>query len=133
MLEQEPERLVDLMRSDHMVIVEDQPCLFRRWLARQVVDQRRDQALERGRRRRAEQRRHPFGDPGAGPGQRGHRVPPEPGRVIVPRIQRQPGGRLLAAPGPVGQQHRLATPGRGAHQGQPARGALIQLCRQPRP
>ena len=128
-LGQERERLVHLRRADHVVIVEDQQGL----IPGQVVDQRRDQPLERRRRGRTEQRRHPPAGPGAGPVERGHRVPPEPGRVVVPRVQRQPGNRPPAAPGPVRQQDRLAVSGRGAGQDQPSRQALIEPCHQPRP
>ena len=132
-LEQERERLVHLLRSDHVVVIQDQQGLAVAGLGGQLVDQRRDQALERRRRGRPEQRGHPFADPGAGPVQRGHRVTPEPGRIVVPLIQRQPGSRVGAAPGPVRQQDRLAVPGRGAYQDQPPGQALIQACRQPRP
>ena len=129
-LEEERERLVHLRRADHVVVIEDEPGLL---LSGQVVDQRRDQSLERGRRGRAEQRGDPFAGSGEGPVQRGHRVAPEPGRVVVPCVQRQPRGRLPAVPGPVRQQDRLAVPGRGTDQHQPPRQALIQPCRQPRP
>ena len=56
--------------------------------------------------------------PPAAPVQRGGDMAPEPGRVVVARVQRQPGHRPAAAPGPVGQQGRLAEPGRGADQRQ---------------
>ncbi len=129
-LEQECERLVHLLRADHVVVIQDKQGLL---LPGQVVDQRRDQALERRRRGRPEQRGHPFAGPRAGPVQRGHRVAPEQGRVVVPRVQRQPRGRVPPAPGPVCQQDRLAVPGRGTGQHQPPRQALIQPCHQPRP
>ena len=128
-LDEERERLVHLLRVDHVVVVEDEQGLF----PGQIVDQRRDQALERRRRGRAEQRSHPFADSGTGPVQRGYRVVPEPGWVVVPRVQREPGDRVLAAPGPVGEQDCLAVSGRGAGQDEPPRQALIEPCRQPRP
>ena len=128
-LDQERERLVHLRRADQVVVIQDEQGLVRS----QVVDQRRDQPLERRGRGRAEQRGHPFAGPGAGPVQRGHRVVPEPGRVVVPRVQRQPRGREPAAPGPISQQDRLAVPGRPADQDQPPRQAPLQACRQPRP
>jgi hypothetical protein len=128
-LDQECERLVHLPCADQVVIVEDEQGL----LPGQIVDQRRDQALERRRRGRAEQRSHPFADPGAGPVQRGYRVMPEPGWVVIPRVQREPGDRGPGVPGPVGEQDCLAVPGRGAGQDQPPRQALIEPCRQPRP
>lgn len=55
-LEQERERQVHLLRSDHVVVVQDQQGLAVAGLGGQLVDQRRDQALERRRRGRAEQR-----------------------------------------------------------------------------
>ena len=116
-LDQERERLVHLLRADHVVVVEDEQGL----LPSQIVDQCRDQGLERRRRWRAEQRSHPFAGPGTGPVQRGHRVAPEPGRVVVPRVQREPGDRVLAAPGPVGEQDCLAVSGRGGGQDEPLR------------
>ena len=128
-LDQERERLVHLPCADHVVVVEDEQDLVRS----QFVDQRRDQPLERRRRGRPEQRTKAVVNPGAGPVQRGHRVPPEPRRIIVGRVQRQPRGRDLAAPGPVSQQDRLAVPGRGADQDQPPSQALIEPCHQPRP
>jgi hypothetical protein len=116
-LDQERERLVHLLCADHVVVVEDEHGL----LPGQIVDQRRDQALERRRRWRAEQRSHPFAGPRPSPVQRGHRVAPEPGRVVVPRVQREPGDRMLAVPGPVGEQDRLAVSGRGGGQDEPPR------------
>ena len=128
-LDQERKRLVHLLRVDHVVVVEDKQGL----LPGQIVDQRRDQALERSRRWRAEQRSHPFAGPRTGPVQRGYRVAPEPGRVVVPRVQREPGDRVLAVPGPVGEQDRLAVSSRGGGQDEPPRQALIEPRRQPRP
>ena len=130
-LDQERERLVHRLRADQVVIVEDEQGLVRSQIS-QVVDQRRDQALERGRCGRAEQRAKAFAGPGAGPVQRGHRVAPEPGRVVIARVQRQPRGRELAAAGPVSQQDRLAVPGRPPEPDQPPRQALIEPCHQPR-
>ena len=121
MLKQERERLVHLLRADHVIVIEDQQGLIRG----QSVDQGRDQALERRRRGRPEQRGDPFGDPRACAVKRGHRMAPEPGRVVVPHIQRQPRGRVLAAPGPVSQQDGLTVPGRRADQDEPACQALI--------
>jgi hypothetical protein len=43
-------------------------------------------------------------------------IAPEPRGVVVAGIERQPRGRVAAAPGPVTKQSRLAEPGRGADQ-----------------
>ena len=73
-------RRMHLRRADHVVIVEDQQGLVRG----QIVDQRRDQPLERRWRGRAEQRGHPFADPGMGPVERGLRrkQPPVRGTLV---------------------------------------------------
>ena len=59
-------------------------------------------------------------------------MPPEPRRVVIGRVQRQPRHRPVARPDPVGQQRRLAEPGRGTHQDQPPGQPLIQRLHQPR-
>ena len=115
-----------------MIVVEDQQRLVRPRLGGQFVDQDRHQPLEELRRRRAEQRAHPLADPWPHPVQRGHRITPEPGRVVIARVQRQPRGWPLAAPGPVGQQDRLAVPGGSADQHQAPPQSLIKLFRQTR-
>ena len=112
-LDEERERLVHLRRADHVVIIEDQQGLVRG----QPVDQRRDQALERRRRGRAEQRGHPFTGPGAGPVQRGHGVAPEPGRVVIPAssdshatgnlLRRVQSASRTVLPYPAGAQVRM--------------------------
>jgi hypothetical protein len=85
----------------------------------QLIDQGRHHRLERdGLQAITQQRADLPGDPRAYLIQRGGGMPPEPGRVVVALVQRQPGDRPLAAPGPVGQQGGLAEAGRGAHQGQ---------------
>ena len=121
-----------LLGVDQVVVVEDQHHLVLAGPDGQLVDQRRHQPLKRRRRRRPEQRADPLGDSWPCPVQRGNRVPPEPCRVVVGCLQRQPDHLPLAAPGPVGQQRRLAEPGRGANQDQPPRQPLIERLRQPR-
>ena len=117
---------------DQVVVVQDQQHLAVAGLGGQLVDQRRHQPLEGCRRRRAQQRADPLPDPRPRPVQRGNHVPPEPHRVVVGCVQRQPGHRAVARRDPVGQQGRLAGPGRGAHQDQPPRQPLIERPRQPR-
>ena len=70
-----------------MVVVQDQQHLVIIGRGGQLVDQCCYQGLERRWRRRAQQRIHPLADPGTGLVQRGHRMTPEPGRIIVGRIQ----------------------------------------------
>ena len=100
-LKQEPKRDVHLLGVDQVVIVEDQQHLAVTALGGQLVDQRRHQPLKRWRRRRAQQRADSLPDPRARPVQRGNHVPPQPHRVVVGRVQRQPGHRAVARPGPV--------------------------------
>ena len=94
-----------------MVVVQDQHSLAVAGLDGQLIDQRCQQAGERRRRGRAEQRAHPLADSWSYPVQRGHGVTPEPGRVVVALIQRQPCHWPLAVPDPIGQQDRLAVSG----------------------
>ena len=131
MLKQERERLVHGLGANHVIVVQDEQRLI--WLGGQFIDQGRHQALERRRCGRAEERGYPSADPRPGPVQRGHRVAPEPGRVVITHVQRQPRGRELAVPGPVRQQDRLAVPGRPADQDQPACQSRIEPFGQPRP
>ena len=115
-----------------MVVIEHQQRLARIRLGGQFIDQRGHKSLVRRRRGRAQQRRHPSGEPRPALIQRGHAMTPEPRRVVIADIQRQPRHRLLAAPRPVGQQDRLAVPRWGADQHQPARQALVEAFCQPR-
>ena len=131
-LEQERNRLVHLLGVDQVVVVENQQQLILAGRGGQLVDQRRHQPLERCWCRRAQQRAHPLGDARPRPVQRRDCVPPKPRRVIVTSVQRQPGHRPVAPPGPAGQQGRLAEPGRGAHQDQPPYQPLIERLHQPR-
>ena len=120
-LEQEPERLVYQLRADHVIVIQDQQqrliCVR---LAGYLVDQGRHQRLERRWRGGPEQRAHPLADPRPHPVQRGDRMPPEPGRVVVAGIQRQPGHWMPTAPDPLGQQDGLAVPGRRGEQDKPS-------------
>jgi hypothetical protein len=111
---------------DQVVVVQHQQRLAVVRLAGQLVDQGGDQPLERRRRRRPEQRDQPLGQAWSGLVQGGDHVAPEPGRVAVAGVQRQPGHRPPVLAGPVGQQDGLAEPGRGADQHQSPRQRLLQ-------
>ena len=131
-LEQEPQRDMDRLGVDQVVVVEDQQHLAVTALGVQFVDQRCHQPLERCRCRRAEQRADPLPDPRARLVQRGNHVPPHPHWVVVGRVQRQPGHRAVARQGPAGQHGRLARPSRGAHQDQPPCQPFAERLHQPR-
>ena len=120
-LQQERQRRVHRLGVDQVVVIEDQQHLAVAGLGGQLVDQRRHQPLEGCRRQRAQQQADSLPDPRAHPVQRGQRVTPEPHRVVVGCVQRQPGHRPVARRGQVGQQGRLTGPGRGTHQDQPPR------------
>ena len=117
--QEELHRIVHGPGADHVIVVEDQQGPVRGGPGAQVVDQRREQPLKRGRGGRPDQRAHASADSRAHPVQRGDHVPPEPGRVVIAGIQRQPRRRALAGQRPVGQQNRLAVSGRGADQDHP--------------
>ena len=132
MLQQQADAVVDRRRLDQVVVVDHQHELVAGGPGGELVDQGRHQPLGRGRVRAAQQPDDLLGHPRAHPLQgRGH-VAPEPDRVVIAGIQRQPGHRPAAGPGPVGQQARLAAPGRGTDQQEPAGQALVQPLHQPR-
>jgi hypothetical protein len=130
-LQQQPERAVDRRRLDQVVVVQHQHHLLAR--VGQIVDQGGHHRLERGGLHVLEQRGDASGDPRVRAIQRGTDVPPEPHRVIVASVERQPADGPLAAPGPVGHQARLAEAGRGAQQDQVPPHVFGQALQQPRP
>ena len=85
-LQQELQRRVHRLGANHVIVVEDQPYVLGAGLV-QLVDQGGQRSVERLRRRGAEQRCDPFADPRVEPVQRGYRVAPEPGRVVVGGVQ----------------------------------------------
>ena len=82
--------------------------------------------------RRAQQRADPLGDPRAAPGPARPPHAPEPRRVVVASVQRQPRHRPPAIASPVGQHGRLTEPGRGANQHQLSRQPLAERLDQAR-
>ena len=130
-VQQQPQAVVDRRGLDPVVVVQDQGELA--GLAGQGVDQDGDHGLERRRPGAApEQGRHPLAGPGLGLVKGGGHVPPEAGGVVVALVERQPGHRPPAAPGPFAEQGRLAEPGRGAYQGQLPAGPVAEQLQQPR-
>ena len=111
--------------------------LVARWLADQLVVIEHQHDLPRERGQRVDQHRQHGAsqvggghaqrlpdvlavEAGAGPVQRGHQMPAQPGRVVVARIEGQPGERpvLGRAGPPLGHQGGLAEPGRRTDQHQ---------------
>jgi hypothetical protein len=96
----------------------------------ELVDDHGPHRVQR-RRRTVQRPRHPLADAGLHAIQRLGHIAPEPDRVVVAGVQRQPGHRRIEAPGPVRQQGRLAEPGRGGDQGQLACHPRGQAGKQP--
>jgi hypothetical protein len=129
-LQQEAERLVDRLGLDQVVVVQHQHDRLGR--TGQLVDHHGRDRLARTGLRALQEPGGLLGNPRGDRVQRGGDVAPEPHRVVVSLVQRQPGHRPPAASGPVGQQGRLAEPGRGADQDQLAARPLVQTLQQPR-
>ena len=98
-LQQELDRSVHGRGLDDVVVVENQHRVGT-GIGGQLVDERGHQRLEGSGCGRAEQRAQPSIEARAYPVHRGHHMTPEPGRVVVPGVQRQPGrpGRDGAGP-----------------------------------
>jgi hypothetical protein len=122
------EAVVDRWRLDQVVVVQDQHHLL--GLGDQLVDQHGHHRL--GRRLAAlEQGLDPLTDPGPHSVQGGGDIAPEPRRVAVADIRRQPGHRLPAAPNPIAKQAGLAEAGRRTDQGEGTGRPLAEALQQP--
>jgi hypothetical protein len=73
-----------------------------------------------------------LGDPWPHPIQRRDRMAPEPHRVVVGGVQRQPAHEPLASLAPVSQERRLAEPSGRGDQRQLPRQPVIEAVHQPR-
>jgi hypothetical protein len=121
---------VDCRCLDQVVVVQHQHDLVGQ--GGQLVDQGGHHRIEGGGPQATPQQRGDLlGDARADPVERGGGVPPEPRWVVVAGVQRQPGDRPSAAPGPVRQQDGLAEAGRRAHQDQLAAVRLGKPVGQP--
>ena len=132
-LQQKPDRGVHRLRSDQVVVVEDEQPLVRRRVPHHIVDQGGHQRLEGRRRWRAGQRAHSLADRGAHRLQRHQRVAPEPDRVVVASIERQPTRRPCPAPGPLREQHSLAVAGRSDDNDDPIAQPVVEPLSKSRP
>jgi hypothetical protein len=100
-LEQEQQRLVHRLRLDQVVVVEDEQRLAFVSVICRIVDWSRHRPLERRQCRRAEQGDDTLGDPWARPIQRAGDKAPEPDRVVVAGVERQPPNSRCARLAPV--------------------------------
>ena len=115
-----------------MIIIEDQQHLAVSGRSGKVVDQRRHQPIEGRRGGRPKQRGDPRSDPRPCLVQRRDSMAPEPRRIAISAVQRQPADRSATTPGPVSQQSRLAEPSRCAQQHEPTRQSVAEPIEQPR-
>ena len=122
-------RPVHLGRLDHVVVVDHQRHVLGR--RGELVHQRGDGGRERGGRRAGHDRTDAVGHAGAHAVERGRDVAPEPHRVVVARVERQPRHRPPVGVRPIGQQARLAEPRRPADQHELALRACLQLPDEP--
>ena len=120
---------MDRRGLDQLVVVQDQHHLL--GLGDQIVDQHGQHRLQR-RLAALEQGIDPLTDPGPQLVQGGGDIAPEPRRVTVAGIQRQPGHRLPSAPSPIAQQAGLAETGRRTDQGEIVGRPLGEALQQPR-
>jgi hypothetical protein len=118
-VEQQRDAVVHRPRVDEVVVVQDQRHVALDRQERQLVDHEGRQRLRRQLLRADGQRGGLLPQAGSDPVERPRDGAPEPRRVVVAAVQRQPGDRPAAAPGPVAEQGGLAEPGRGAHHREP--------------
>ena len=103
-VEQERHRVVDLAGLDQVVVVEHQHDVAAG--RAEVVEQRREHQLDRGRLRRGQELQLVRADPGRHRPQRGDHVGPEGHRVVVAGVERQPRSRPFS---PAARTCRPAT------------------------
>jgi len=115
-IQQQGETGVDRWRLDELVVVQQERDLL--GPGDQLVDEGGHDRLQRGRLGPAEQRGDPLANVDPRPVQRRDDIPPEPHRIVVSGIQRQPGDRPPGMARPVAEQARLPEPRRGADQRQ---------------
>ena len=131
--QQELELLVTAAVSDHVIVVEHQD--RRRRERGQLVGQHRQHRLGKLRCLRPQFGQDRFAvDLRAGPGQRADDIPPQPARVAVAAVERDPGERpgLRRAGPPLRDEGGLAEPGRRVHKHK-LRGGLRQFGDECRP
>ena len=105
---------MDRPRVDQVVVVQDQRQLLRSGL--ELVDQGGHHDPARHDAGATQQRQHVLAEAAGHAIKRRDHIPPEPHRVVVLRVQRQPRDRPPRVGGPAGQQGGLAEPRGRAHQ-----------------
>ena len=134
-LDEEPEAGMAHPVGDQVVVVQHQHQVG--LAGGELVEQLRQDHLgeDVGRARALEQGERALAEPGLDHPERLDDIGPEPHRVVVAVVQRQPGDPpgAVVGPPPLGQQGRLARPGRGVDQAQPPLGPGLQQPVQPGP
>ena len=131
-LQQERHPVLDVARVDDVVVVEHQHDIVRD--GAELVEQRGEDRFDR-RLGRLQERERTCTDPGHRRLQRGDQVGPEQRGIVVALVEREPRrGPSIGGSGgqPVGQQRRLAEPGRSGHQRQRRLGPTAQALDQSR-
>jgi hypothetical protein len=118
---------VDRPRLDQVVIVEDQRERLRPGL--ELVGEGGHHDLAADHAGRCQKWKYLLGEAAARTVERADHTP-EPDRVVVLRIEREPCDRPVCARGPVGQEARLAEAGRCAHHDQLLGHALVEAIDQ---
>jgi hypothetical protein len=131
MTQEERHAVVDRPRPHQVVVVQHQRELIGRGL--EVVDQRGHDALARHHPRRSQERQQVLPKASANTIERDDHIPPEPHRIVVFGVQRQPRHRPPRAGGPAGHQGGLAEAGGRAHKEQLPGHPLVEPFGQTRP
>ena len=122
--EQEGEGVVDRFGIDHMVVVEDKDEIVRQ--GGDLVEQGGQDRCGRQRRRGVEHSHHPRPDLRRDRLQGSDEVGEEARRVVIPVVQREPGGRAVAPGDPCADEGGLAEAGGGGDEGQGAVQPLVE-------
>ena len=120
---------MDRRRLDELVVIQQERDLL--GPGDQLVDEGGHDRLQRRRLGPAEQWGEPLANGDPRPVQGRGDIPPEPHRIVVAGVQRQPGDRLPGLARPVAEQARLPEPRRGADQGQLPPRPRGEACQQP--
>ena len=131
-LQQERHPVLDVVRVDHVVVVEHQHDVVRH--RAELVEQRGEDRLDRRWLGPLQQGQRPCADPRRHRLQRGHQVGPERRGLVVAWVERKPRrGPFIGRSGcqPLGQQRRLAEAGRGGDERQLRLGPTAHALDEP--
>ena len=130
--EEEPDAVEDGRRGDQVEVVENEHDLIARGEGAQIVDHDGHHLIQRRGLQIVQEGCHLLADPRPNAVERRGNVAPEPRRVVLPGIQRQPCCGVAALASEVPEQRRLAEPGWGAYQDEPTTYRLGKAAEQAR-